>query len=33
MSCFAGEMSKSDLRNVAIPYGFIDEKITAIPPQ
>ncbi|MCF6220647.1 MAG: serine hydrolase [Robiginitomaculum sp.] len=31
MDCFAGEISKSDLRNVAIPYGFIDEKISPIP--
>jgi len=31
MTCFAGEISKADLRNVAIPYGFIGEKITAIP--
>ena len=31
MDCFAGEIYKSDLRNVAVPYGFIEEEIQAIP--
>lgn len=31
MKCFSGEIPKSKLKNVAIPYGFIEEKIQAIP--
>lgn len=31
MKCHAGKIQKSKLANVAIPYGFIEEKIQAIP--
>ncbi|HHL41982.1 MAG TPA: serine hydrolase, partial [Hellea balneolensis] len=30
MPCFAGEIKKADLKNVAIPYGFTDEKLTPV---
>ncbi|PHR61463.1 MAG: hypothetical protein COA43_03715 [Robiginitomaculum sp.] len=31
MKCFSGKIRKSKLENVAIPYGFIEEKIQSIP--
>ncbi len=31
MDCFGGRIAKQDLDNVAIPYGFIEGKIQAIP--
>ncbi len=31
MGCFAGQIAKQDLRNVAIPYGLIEDKIQPIP--
>ncbi|PHS28799.1 MAG: hypothetical protein COA85_03060 [Robiginitomaculum sp.] len=30
MGCFAGQIAKKDLHNVAIPYGLIEEKIQPI---
>ncbi|PHS23964.1 MAG: hypothetical protein COA84_10125 [Robiginitomaculum sp.] len=31
MGCFAGQIEKKNLRNVAIPYGLIEDKIQPIP--
>ncbi len=31
MKCFSGEVAKPNLKNVAIPYGLIDDKIQSIP--
>jgi len=31
MKCYAGTMTESQLRNTAMPYGFIEDKIQSIP--